>query len=723
MADAVTRRIYELQVKLAQDSLRSLQQLQQNAANVDKRFGALTGTLKNFAIGFAGALSVNAVVSYTNSIIDAADALNDLSKSTDVSIKDLASLKLAAEQNGTSLETVAAAIQKINLSVSQSRSSKEMAESLKALGVNSTDAKERLFQLADAYAKAADKSKVLGDIQKVLGRGYKEMLPLLSEGGDKLRQMAQASESYAQTMARLAPNADQFNDQMAELRQTTAGLAATILTELVPAISDMAGEMNDGILVAGNFSEALRLFGLGLSPFKTAGEHLQQLGTQYVILTKKIEEAQKNRDDEEALDLEYARDDVLKQIKYLTLRKEAEARRLKAEKDAVAGTKSETDKFPEFTPPTKAVTDPLKGILDQTTTARIKEVNVLIELLDQRYRQGKLSTEQFKEAQALLNKEWEDASGLTKQKEVDAKQREAAYESEIFALESLQQAYEDARKAEEEWAKIAEDIKAAIKLPTDELETQLWRINELALRGLLSFEEQAAAINAAYKKAADEAKKGAEDLKGMDKVIADLGEKIDGYAADISGMLVDFASGADDAADSFSDFAESVLRDLAKMLTQMLLMEPAIAAIKAAIKGLQSGMSWSEILSAPAASAKGNVYTSASLSAYSNGVYSSPRMFAFASGAGIFAEAGPEAIMPLTRTPSGDLGVQAMGGGVEINVYNESSAKVETKVTETADGKRMVEMWVRDAVSKSIRQGSFDALLQTTYGLNRQGAR
>ena len=64
--------------------------------------------------------------------------------------------------------------------------------------------------------------------------------------------------------------------------------------------------------------------------------------------------------------------------------------------------------------------------------------------------------------------------------------------------------------------------------------------------------------------------------------------------------------------------------------------------------------------------AKGGVYDSPSLSAYSGGVYSSPQLFAFAKGAGVFGEAGPEAIMPLKRGPDGTLGVQAGGGNSEM---------------------------------------------------------
>lgn len=60
--------------------------------------------------------------------------------------------------------------------------------------------------------------------------------------------------------------------------------------------------------------------------------------------------------------------------------------------------------------------------------------------------------------------------------------------------------------------------------------------------------------------------------------------------------------------------------------------------------------------------ANGNVYQSPSLSAYSGQVVSTPTLFAFARGAGVMGEAGPEAIMPLKRGSDGKLGVAATGG-------------------------------------------------------------
>ncbi|KHN50726.1 phage tail tape measure protein [Pectobacterium fontis] len=83
--------------------------------------------------------------------------------------------------------------------------------------------------------------------------------------------------------------------------------------------------------------------------------------------------------------------------------------------------------------------------------------------------------------------------------------------------------------------------------------------------------------------------------------------------------------------------------------------------------------------------ALGGVYDSPSLSAYSGGVYNTPQMFAFAKGAGVFGEAGPEAIMPLTRAANGSLGVRAImpdvqsansGGNVYVTITESGTASV-----------------------------------------------
>ncbi|MCA2013522.1 phage tail tape measure protein [Cereibacter sphaeroides] len=107
--------------------------------------------------------------------------------------------------------------------------------------------------------------------------------------------------------------------------------------------------------------------------------------------------------------------------------------------------------------------------------------------------------------------------------------------------------------------------------------------------------------------------------------------------------------------------------------------------------------------------ANGGVYTSPSLSAYSGQVVSSPTMFAFAKGAGVMGEAGPEAILPLRRGADGKLGVStdsaaSTAGNTIINITNNTGQQVETQERTNANGERQLDI----AIGRSIGRGRQD---------------
>ena len=67
--------------------------------------------------------------------------------------------------------------------------------------------------------------------------------------------------------------------------------------------------------------------------------------------------------------------------------------------------------------------------------------------------------------------------------------------------------------------------------------------------------------------------------------------------------------------------------------------------------------------------ANGGSFAQGKVMPFANGgVVSSPTAFPMRGGRGLMGEAGPEAIMPLTRGADGQLGVQAAGGGRPVNV-------------------------------------------------------
>jgi phage-related minor tail protein len=66
---------------------------------------------------------------------------------------------------------------------------------------------------------------------------------------------------------------------------------------------------------------------------------------------------------------------------------------------------------------------------------------------------------------------------------------------------------------------------------------------------------------------------------------------------------------------------------------------------------------------------KGGAFTQGRVMPFAKGgVISSPTNFPMRGGMGLMGEAGPEAIMPLSRGPDGRLGVHAAGGGRSVTV-------------------------------------------------------
>ena len=144
----------------------------------------------------------------------------------------------------------------------------------------------------------------------------------------------------------------------------------------------------------------------------------------------------------------------------------------------------------------------------------------------------------------------------------------------------------------------------------------------------------------------------------------------------ISSNMTDVLTGAvsfkEGISNVFTSMGETIIKTLIQVATQALITKAILSMVgggygsmfSSILGSAGSASSGTAIQSAGANfsfNALGGVYDSPSLSAYSGGVYSTPQYFAFAKGAGVFGEAGPEAIMPLTRGADGSLGVRAVG--------------------------------------------------------------
>lgn len=97
--------------------------------------------------------------------------------------------------------------------------------------------------------------------------------------------------------------------------------------------------------------------------------------------------------------------------------------------------------------------------------------------------------------------------------------------------------------------------------------------------------------------------------------------------------------------------------------------------------------------------ANGGAFSSGRVRAFAKGgVVNGPMTFPMRGGTGLMGEAGPEAIMPLTRGADGSLGVRAQGGGRPVQVTMNIS-------TPDAEGFRRSRTQIAAQLGRALGQG------------------
>lgn len=258
-------------------------------------------------------------------------------------------------------------------------------------------------------------------------------------------------------------------------------------------------------------------------------------------------------------------------------------------------------------------------------------------------------------------------------------------------------------------------------------ENRLKALKEYFENEKVSYEEQAVIMKAlADKKNRDELelqkgwqaglKQGAQaladEVKDSTKTWADFGKSA---FEELGNTVADFCTSTDKSwknlGAAFTDLANSIIKDLARIAAKQMSSQLYTGLFGGSEKGDNGlfGMAASAIGSFFAAD--GGVMPTGSLSAYSNGVYNTPHYFEmsgsprrFARG-GVFGEAGPEAIMPLTTLPNGRLGVESTGrsnNDVQVNVYNNSNSQATVRQSKSSSGGKTIDVLIGDVVAKQM---------------------
>ncbi|HBC9089263.1 TPA: phage tail tape measure protein [Citrobacter koseri] len=198
---------------------------------------------------------------------------------------------------------------------------------------------------------------------------------------------------------------------------------------------------------------------------------------------------------------------------------------------------------------------------------------------------------------------------------------------------------------------------------------------------------------------------------GMDGMINNLADSLNGNKAD------------------WSSWANSILNDMQKIILKAIVLN-SIQSMggSGGIFGSLSGMfgggvsggstpsgTYNSAASGLTLNAKGGIYDSADLSQFSNSIVNSPTMFAFAKGAGLMGEAGPEAIMPLTRTADGSLGVRMVDDAVSS--VGGGGANIQQTIQQHFSISGNGDAALKQAMQQAARQGANDGAKQARQDL------
>lgn len=685
---------------------------------VTSALGSMTATL---GIG-AGAAGLGGMIAAS---LTAADTLADLSIKTGIQVEQLSRFTSIAKLSSTGMDEVALAVKKLSISAVDAYSGNDkLARSFDAIGISTKELKsispdELLVRVAQGI-QGIDPMIVQDLMAQLAGRNSMAVLPFLRELSERI------DETRVKIGEQFAKDAKDFSDNVTLLKSRVMSLSHSLTSEMLPSLNALLSGMVKG-------EPIIRSFMASMAVDWNGGNLQAQLDQEKADLKKLTASLSDNEDF-------LAYEDHIK-------RREL---RIKMLEERIGSTTKGLN--PELDPAKNEAARRAALLNNQSTTASagdgfLKGLKDRIEKADQ----GEYAMLRLQAAEKGVT----EAAGslIDKLKQLDEAKAVSGYENEL-ARQNAEIEYQNSLigKSAEEVALLNIEHKAQLDLAKqiEQIERAKGALSDESIAKMQAATEASIAIQKASISSRLEMERtwqtGA--TTSLQKYL-DSAENIakgteDAFTRAFKGVEDAFVSLAMTGSINFTSLTNSIIADMIRLQARAAtagLMNYLGQALGNMFAGSVSGTGYTSQsptgpgtynyagseMTIATVNADGNVFSGApSLSAYSNTVQTSPKYFnystlhRFAQG-GVFAEAGPEAVMPLTRMGNGKLGVQSSGsGGTVVNIYNQM-ADSETKTRESTDamGNKTIDIFILDVVNKGITSGKLGRSLEGTYGLRR----
>jgi lambda family phage tail tape measure protein len=660
----------------------SMQGLQGQAKNAALGFNNLKTAVAGFGAAVAGSAVVAGLTAVVKTAIDAGDELFNLQAKTGVAANALIAIGNAAKLADVDMGTLGKGLTKLNVNlVKAAEGNEDLSRKFQALGVSVKGADgqvvssdKALKQIADRFADMPDGAQKAAAAVAIFGKSGAELIPLLNEGSAAMEKFTfKVGEDFA-------ARSDLFNDTITELGIKTQGFGLELTDALLPALQSILEVFGDLFDTKNDWNALFSVIKVGIqsvaafifATVKLFDVFIKNAVAAFQVISKAVQ-------GDFAGAAEIYRTRVGSMIE-------------QAKQDFAQIQKLFTD---APSPGTGRRTGGRAMDLDTTDADRRAAADAKRAAAEAK----RAANEQQRlfEKRRDLTQKTNDLLNQYRQNVEDLDNQIAgvgADPMEKLMLRRQQATAEASREVDRMTmavVELARDVRAAggdldIQPFREAINAFSDRQNTLAQREYIDGlnEIGQSAFDAAIKMSefGDAASQQTDALSGARDGIANYLESIGTLRENISNLSGNVFKGLEDAIVSltttgsfnFKQFALSVVEDLTRMVTRMLIIAPILQAIQSLLTGGSSNfLTGTSALKTKipgfALNANGNIFAANGVVPFAQGgIVNRPTLFPFAKGTGLMGEAGPEAIMPLKRGSDGRLGVAGGSGTTNVVV-------------------------------------------------------
>jgi len=207
--------------------------------------------LKSVALAGAGALGLTELSSGISELLSEFDKVGKFATRLDTAAESIQRLGVVAELNGASMDEIVNALTRFERKLASGGSTITSALDelqLSAQQLEAASPERKLELIADAFASAPNRGKAFAALFSLLEDDAKKLIPLLENGGDAIRRLANDVDVLAEADVR---SIEAFNDEFTKLQNTTK---ISFLQSIAPELPQIIDGLKTGAQAFGDFT-------------------------------------------------------------------------------------------------------------------------------------------------------------------------------------------------------------------------------------------------------------------------------------------------------------------------------------------------------------------------------------------------------------------------------------------------------------------------------------